>query len=200
MTNKIFGIGLNKTGTKTLRKCMETLGYRCYGCDRELLKDVVLRKDLKNVVSIVNQYDFFEDWPWPLIYKELDQLYPGSKFILTTRGSHRVWYNSLCKHSLRTHPFKHCRKLAYGFNYPQKYFIHHAYFYHKHKAKVLRYFAGNKNFTRLCWENGDGWNELCNFLKKPVPDVPFPHENKSSEVKIIKKWFYINKILSKIGV
>ena len=25
----------------------------------------------------------------------------------------------------------------------------------------------------------DGWEPLCNFLGYPVPDVPFPHENKS---------------------
>jgi hypothetical protein len=31
----------------------------------------------------------------------------------------------------------------------------------------------------VCWENGDGWKELANFLEKPVPDQPFPHINKT---------------------
>jgi hypothetical protein len=29
----------------------------------------------------------------------------------------------------------------------------------------------------LEWEIGDGWGPLCEFLGKPVPEVPFPHAN-----------------------
>ena len=25
---------------------------------------------------------------------------------------------------------------------------------------------------------GGGWEQLCNFLGKPIPDAPWPHENK----------------------
>ncbi|MHC4376201.1 MAG: hypothetical protein ACYS26_06360 [Planctomycetota bacterium] len=36
---KIFGIGLNKTGTTTLGQCGRILGLRCTSFDRDLLDD-----------------------------------------------------------------------------------------------------------------------------------------------------------------
>jgi hypothetical protein len=37
---KVFGIGLNKTGTTTLHECGKILGYRCTSCSRSLLDDI----------------------------------------------------------------------------------------------------------------------------------------------------------------
>lgn len=48
----------------------------------------------------------------------------------------------------------------------------------------------------LEWEVGDGWEPLCKFLGKPVPDVPFPHANtqnkgwKQREDQATGKWVY----------
>ena len=30
----------------------------------------------------------------------------------------------------------------------------------------------------LIYRIGDGWEPICNFLGKPIPDVPFPHKNR----------------------
>lgn len=62
---KIFGIGLNKTGTKTLRQCGKLFGLRCTSLDRGLLEDYVLHNDFTRIKKKANQYDLFEDWPWP---------------------------------------------------------------------------------------------------------------------------------------
>ena len=35
--------------------------------------------------AMVDRFDAFEDNPWPVLYKELDARFPGSKFILTRR-------------------------------------------------------------------------------------------------------------------
>ena len=32
----------------------------------------------------------------------------------------------------------------------------------------------------LEWTVNDGWEPLCKFLDKPVPDEPFPHVNKAT--------------------
>ena len=117
---KIFGTGLNKTGTTTLGQCWKIPGYRTTSGNKGLLKDVMLRNHFTHVYETASQFDLFEDWPWPLIYKELDLMFPGSKFILTTRNNEDVWLNSLKKHSMKTNPRKHCRKLAYGYNFPHK--------------------------------------------------------------------------------
>ena len=193
---KVFGIGLNKTGTSTLGMCLKKLGYRCTSCSRELLHDVVINKDFQAVKETVQQYDGFEDWPWPIIYKELDELFPGSKFILTTRKNSQAWLKSLTKYSMRTRPFHHCRKLAYGFNYPQFKQREHLAFYENHNDQVRNYFSGREeDFIELCWENMGGWQGLCEFLDKPIPPEPLPHINANKNKRVKKYRFLLNYIL-----
>src|SRR6056297_1638044 len=98
---KVFGIGLNKTGTTTLGVCLNKLGYNVKDCDLKLLK-YSDQKKMDPIYDTVKKYDGFQDWPWPLLYKELDQRFPGSKFILTTRKNSEAWFRSLKKHADRT--------------------------------------------------------------------------------------------------
>ncbi len=196
---KIFGIGLNKTGTTTLGACGRILGFTTVGCRRDLFEDIVKRNDFTRVRAVVDQYDLFEDWPWPIIYRQLDEMYPGSKFILTTRSSAGVWLNSLKNHAMRTPLFKHCRKLAYGYNYPHYREQEHLAYYQRHNDEVRAYFAGRENdFMEICWEDGEGWERLCAFLGKPVPDVPIPHANKGSEEQVGRITRVLNAVLSKV--
>lgn len=194
---KIFGIGLNKTGTATLGQCGKILGYRCTSYDRDLLEDVIKKNDFTRIKKTINQFDLFEDWPWPLIYKELDLMFPNSKFILTTRKNENVWLSSLKKHSMGTHPTRHCRKLAYGYNFPHKHEEEHLEFYKRHNDNVRTYFEGRANdFIEICWENGDDFEKLCNFLEREHPDLPLPHANKGSDYRIGRSRFLMNKLLS----
>lgn len=194
---KIFGIGLNKTGTTTLGQCGKILGLRCTTCDKKLLKDFVSNNDFSRILKKVNEYDLFEDWPWPLVYKQLDEMFPGSKFILTVRSSEEKWLDSLMKHSMRTHPFNHCRKLAYGFSFPHKHQQEYIEFYKKHNDTARSYFAGrSSDFLELCWEAGDGFEKLCSFLGRDVPNVPFPHANKGADIRPKKGRVFMNRILS----
>lgn len=177
---RVFGIGLNKTGTTTLGQCARLLGYRCTSANRELLEDITLRGDYSRVRSAVTPYDFFEDWPWPLIYRKLDAMFPGSKFILTVRESDEKWLSSLKKHAMWTHPVRHCRKLAYGYAYPHDHAQAHLDFYNRHNRSVRSHFAGRETqLLELCWETGSGWPELCDFLRVDYPDVALPHENRA---------------------
>lgn len=198
---KIFGIGLNKTGTTTLGQCGKFLGFRCTSCDRDLLEDFVLRSDFTRIEKKINDYDLFEDWPWPLIYKQLDQRLPGSKFILTVRKSEDAWLKSIKNHAMRTHPMKHCRKLAYGFNYPHKHEKDYIEFYRRHNDSVRSYFKNRSgDFIELCWESGDGFDKLCGFLNCNAPDVPFPHANKGADQKVGKMRVLINTLLSNLNI
>lgn len=201
LDRKVFGIGLNKTGTTTLGKCGGILGYRCVSGNRDLLEDVILRNDLSRIRSVVDHYDLFEDWPYPLIYRELDQMYPGSKFILTVRKDSETWLNSLKKHSMRTHPTRHFRKLAYGYNYPHLAEREHLEFYARHNDKVRNYFQFRKaDFIEVCWENGDGFETLCKFLGKDAPGAVFPHSNRGLDQRTGFIRLLTNKVLCSIGV
>lgn len=196
---KIFGIGLNKTGTTTLNHCGKLLGYRTKGFSKKLLKDVVRRNDLSRVKKVAGRYDLMEDWPWPLVYKDLDRAFPGSRFILTVRKDVQTWFKSLKKHSIRTHPIYHSRKLVYGYNYPHSNKEEHLDMYKRHRDEVREYFKNDEDrFTELCWEEGDGWEELCGFLGEEVPDKPLPHAKKGSTEgsRTLKR--FINRILIRI--
>jgi hypothetical protein len=197
---KVFGIGLNKTGTTTLGRCGKLLGYRYKGCDRSLLEDLVKRKDFTRTREVAQDFDLFEDWPWPLFYKELDQMFPGSKFILTVRKDANAWLASLKKHSMRTRPLRNCRKLAYGHHYPARHEAEFLACYRNHNDAVRAYFADRKDdFLEICWEDGHGWDELCGFLGVEKPDVPIPHANKGAGKRPKRVRLVLNRLLSAIA-
>ena len=41
----------------------------------------------------------------------------------------------------------------------------------------------------LVWNVKDGWKPLCDFLGKPVPDCPIPHDNKTGDTEWAEKTF-----------
>ena len=39
----------------------------------------------------------------------------------------------------------------------------------------------------LVWNVKDGWGPLCEFLGKPIPDGPIPHDNKTGDTEFVQK-------------
>ena len=37
----------------------------------------------------------------------------------------------------------------------------------------------------LVWQVKDGWKPICEFLEKPVPEGPIPHDNRTGDVKFM---------------
>ena len=62
--------------------------------------------------------------------------------------------------------------------------------YVKHHDGVMRYFEGRNDLLVMNIVEGDGWNKLCGFLGRPLPDVPFPHKNRA---KPRRKWYALWK-------
>jgi hypothetical protein len=173
---KVFGIGLNKTGTKTLNACFKSFGLTTWSYDLQLLK-AYSEGRLDEIFRISDAYDSFEDWPWPLLYKEFDRRYPEAKFILAVRKSPEHWFDSLCRHADRTGPTE-ARQLVYHHEMPHQFKSEHIDFYNRHNNEVAEYFAGREGkLLQVCWETGSGWKELAEFLGYPIPKIPFPHEN-----------------------
>ena len=175
---KIIGIGLNKTGTTTLGVCLRQWGFKHISCNKEAF-DLWKTGDYPALLKWVEAFDSFEDWPWPLIYREIDQAFPGCKFILTRRKDEKTWFKSLCKHAERTGPTEF-RKRIYGYEMPEGHEAEHIRFYRAHNEAVRTYFEQRPgDLLEVCWEEGDGWRELAGFLGYPLPDIPFPHANKT---------------------
>lgn len=182
---KIFGIGLNKTGTTSLGQALELLGY-----SKHLKSDLNLLNawntgNIEVIQEAVDKNEVFEDWPWPLTYEWAAKQYPGAKFILTTRISSEKWFQSLCKHADKTGPTQF-RKIVYGHEMPHDFKAHHIAYYENHNKEVRSFFNEQglaSELLEVCWENGDGWEKLCQFLGHEIPDKDFPAANKSGGKK-----------------
>jgi len=73
-------------------------------------------------------------------------------------------------------------KIFYGYYSPYQNIEHQLNLYKSHNERVRSFFRGNPNFVELCWEEGHGWEELCGFLGKKVPNTPFPKANISPSI------------------
>lgn len=179
---KVIGLGFHKTGTKTLGACLETLGFRHRSLDREAF-ETWLAGDLDAVLGMMDAADSFEDWPWPFLYREARERFPGARFVLTTRRDEATWLESLARHVERHGRTSYnYRRHIYGVDDPRADPQRFLEVYRAHHAAVRAFFADEPGrLLEICWENGDGWERLCGFLGMPVPDAPFPHRNRGAE-------------------
>jgi len=163
---KVFCIGFHKTGTNSLDEALTLLGYRVTGPNGT--------KDPN-----VEEYDAFQDNPWPIIYQELDQHYPNSKFILTIRPTDR-WIDSVVRHfGANSTPM---REWIYGVGSPLGNEDAYIRRYENHNQEVTEYFQGRDDLLVLELTQGEGWEKLCPFLGKEIPMVEFPHKNKNVDL------------------
>jgi hypothetical protein len=184
--NKVFCIGFHKTGTSSLGRALEILGYRVCG-SRLDLTEAVVKKDFDTLFVEVNKYDAFHDNPWPLIYKFLDKKYPNSKFILTVRDE-KKWIKSIINH-FENRDTK-MRELIYGVGHPMGNEDVYLSKYNSHNSEVRGYFESySDDLLVLKLEKDFNWNKLCNFLEKEIPNITFPFLNKGDYgiKKILKK-------------
>lgn len=173
--NKVFGIGMSKTGTTTLQACFRALKILPNIGHNRYLKEVALTDKVNPLLKTAECYRSFNDSPWYTHYQELDKRFPGSKFILTLRKDAQTRADSSYRHRLRK---GNPPKSKYS-----DYIERNIARYNKHNDAVLEYFKKRKkDLLVVCWERGDGWAEICEFLHiDTIPDEPFPHLNIGSE-------------------
>jgi hypothetical protein len=189
--NKVFGIGLNKTGTSSLNKALNILGIRSLHDPNGVPE--ILKYEKKNnlkTLSTLNEFKGFSDYPFDKIFKELDKAHPNSKFILTIRDL-KSWLISRKNHVLRNQKNPNYKGWWLKVNIPK--WIRA---WKKHNADVREYFKNRPDdllIIDIC--NGEGWGKLCPFLDLPIPNQPFPHKNENIE-KTIKKHDFLIELLT----
>jgi hypothetical protein len=178
MEPKVFCIGFHKTGTKTLEAALRTLGYRVTGPNGTEDPDIS-RNVYAMAFDLVPRFDAFRDNPWPILYRELDDRYPGSKFVLTLRSS-QAWIASQIRHfGTDETPM---RRWIYGVGCPKGNEETYIRRYEAHNAAALAYFAHRPNdLLVMDLTAGDGWEKLCGFLGRQAPAAPFPHVNRADK-------------------
>jgi len=194
---KIFGIGLSRTGTKSLTKALNLLGLNVvhYPIDEQTCNELLRGKcDF----SILEDLDGITDITVAPFFAQLDKMYPNSKFILTIRDKER-WLKGLERHWLDRDAFdstpgkevhmqirRFLRAAVYGtysFNRERM-----SYIYDRHYQSVIRYFQ-NRTGALLVIDvcSGEGWEPLCSFLNKPVLNEPFPVVERAAELNFVNE-------------
>ena len=176
---RIFGIGLNKTGTSSLHTAFEMLGLRSLhwgGRETSRLFWRALREDVPLLTYVDPAYDAFTDTPITRHFKLADRQYPGSKFILTTRDLD-AWLDSR-----RRHAEKNQERKAAGLYDGKVLEVDIPAWraeYASHHEDVLGYFEGRPD-DLLVYDitAGGSWEPLCRFLGRPVPAESFPWANR----------------------
>jgi len=182
---KVFGIGLSRTGTKSLHQALETLGFFSDHFSTHLLaiKDGKLCLNWNEV----GYYDALTDVTAAYFFRELDRRYPDSKFILTVRDPQK-WLTSCERHFPPLVPGRwphgvqkilRLRKEVYGTpSFDRACFLRA---YHAHIAAAKAYFLDRpEDLLILDITQGYGWDPICKFLSCPRPTQAFPWANAAS--------------------
>ena len=183
---RIFGIGLQRTGTTSLDSAFRILGFDSFHWGSGEAPIIWQEMNQTGRSKTLEQWYAFSDNPIPLLYKKLDRAYPGSKFILTTLGEEnwiqsveRLWSfdHNPNRWMWEKYPFTHrIHTVLYG----QKEFDREIFLarYRRHNAEVREYFRNRPgDLLEINPERGDGWLQLCLFLDVPVPKAPYPHKD-----------------------
>jgi len=199
--SKIFVLGYNKTGTKSLSNALEYLGYKVLhtGSTGDFIGflDRIgnnLNKS-KNVLDGLEGYDCYIDYPFyePTVFSHIISEYPDAKYISLTR-SLDGYVDSVLRDKIkriRQGNFDNWNWLGVGDeevfrNYPeyQKEWVkRRTTFKHKSNLKHLSNLGNTENILHMnICDDGDGWRELCKFLNKEIPNIEFPYENKNEIV------------------
>lgn len=184
---KVFCIGLSRTGTTSLCVALHQMGYEVYHMPFKLLRwprpaSAAPRVDR----HWADAFDAQADTPVALAYRELADLYPTARFILTTRDT-EGWSASMASFYgryatiFRYAPFVPVRRIlaaAYGEDWATKSPREYAGVYERHVAEVRTFFAQagrSEQLLELAILDGDGWPQLANYLEVPAPEkAPFP--------------------------
>lgn len=185
ISERVFCIGMNKTGTSTMKHCFEMLNLTPIASpktytreDRSQIRRFYNDKNYGEMLDLAERYKTFEDRPWNMwsMYRYLHQRFPDSRFILTVRNP-ESWWRSTEHWITVTKPNVLMRyQLHLRVHQPSKESMTESYL--RYNREVEKYFEGTGQLLIMNLQEGDGWDKLCGFLGIRVPDIGFPHANR----------------------
>ncbi|HEY5336880.1 MAG TPA: sulfotransferase [Rhizomicrobium sp.] len=201
MTLRAIGAGFGRTGTLSLKLALEQLGFSpCYH-----MVEVFAHPE-HNATWIdaaegrpvdwerfLAAYDAGVDWPICNFWRELADVFPQAKFILTERDA-EAWYKSISQTIIASmsrtvesgDPVLRSQakmgklvvgEKAFGNNFGKDHVIAA---YKRHNQAVKDTLPASR---LLIYDAPMGWAPLCEFLGVPVPDAPYPKTNSTEEFR-----------------
>ena len=201
---KVFGAGFGRTGTMSLKFALEKLRIGpCYHM-REVVSRPshiklwydISRGEHPNWNRLFSGFNSAVDFPVCLFYKQLINIFPEAKFILTLRDFD-TWYISTANTIYKVPSIlpDWFEKVVYPirmFIVMQVNLIWVGLFknnfsdrdstklvYYEHIESVKKIIPADK---LLIYNVKEGWEPLCEFLDVDVPDIPFPKVNDTAEM------------------
>jgi hypothetical protein len=206
---KLIGAGLPRTGTLSQKVALEVLGVGpCYHMVN-VLADLDLASQWRRALegdgdwhTIFEGFESTVDWPGSFFYRELIDVYPDAKVLLSTRDG-EAWARSmretiwgvlygdiLIRHLSEARSIVDPKWRGYiemikvmwqqsglmeGEDTTAEWMIGAMERYHEEVQATV------PPDRLLVWSVSDGWEPLCEFLELPVPEMPFPHLNDSKQ-------------------
>ncbi|WP_444959992.1 sulfotransferase family protein [Nocardiopsis sp. M1B1] len=207
----VIGAGFPRTGTTSVKAALERLGFGpCHH-----MSEVMSSAELAGRWAAITDTPAGEvDWPrllegwrsgvdWPLsfFWRELVDVFPHARVLLTVRDPHR-WYESM-----RATIFEMVREIGTDPRVAgvppqmdtielllQRMWLAHfgvppgeipdeataVEAFERHTARVVAEVPPDR---LLVYRAGEGWERLCAFLGADVPDEPFPRLNDTEEMR-----------------
>ncbi len=176
----IFGIGLNKTGTRSVAQATRLLGLRTlHNGDPELSRRVDESMDRGSSPFDVVDRSFEAIFDVEAVvrrFAQLDERHPGARFILTTR-SMEDWIESRRRHVEANRRRHEVGEYDGGFlvvdvpRWEEEWIEHH--------RAVRSHFDGRADLLELDVTDSPGWEPLASFLGERAPRAAFPWQNRA---------------------
>jgi hypothetical protein len=203
---RVIGAGMGRTGTASLKRALETLGFGPCHHMEEVVKnpaevptwEAAARGEKVDWAVFMNKWGSAVDFPAALYYRDLMAIYPDAKIILSLRDP-KSWYQSMGEtiHPALTRfpnsligpylPYVSGPTRVTRNTWLRKEMLDRF----AERDHVIKMFTDwNEEAKRvvpadrlLVFEAKDGWEPLCKFLGVPVPSEPYPRVNDSAEFK-----------------
>lgn len=203
MTLDLIGAGFGRTGTLSLKIALERLGLTpCYHMTEVIGNPrnaghaerwhAAARGEAVDWDELLAGYRATVDWPGCSFWESMRARWPEARVLLSKRDPD-AWYRSVMRtirpgsQYLRSAPDPSLRRVGEmverliwqdTFDGRIDDRDHAVAVFERHNAAVEASVPADR---LLVYEPGEGWERLCTFLGRPVPDEPFPHANSSEE-------------------
>jgi len=198
MTMHVIGAGLGRTGTYSLKLALNQLGLGPCHHMEAVIQNMPTQVPLWSAAltgaadwsAIFDGFSSTVDWPTASFYRELAAVYPSARFVLTHRDP-ESWadsfgetiYTAMAQRAEFPAPLQPWLAMAHGViakaGFPDGL---------DREALIARFIAHNEAVKSaipasrlLVWQVKEGWEPLCAFVGKPVPDEAFPRSNNREE-------------------
>jgi Sulfotransferase domain len=196
----VIGAGFGRTGTLSLKLALEQIGFGpCYHMLEVFRRpgdsekwEAAARGVPTNWASFLKDFRAAIDWPACHFWRELLDIFPNAKVILTERDPDK-WYESISKtifesmnappsdDPIRAAQQKMGRLIVSDLTFHNRSDKEHVLdVYRRHNEAVKRAIPASR---LLVYDAPQGWKPLCDFLAVAVPDAPFPKTNSTEEFR-----------------